>query len=165
MVMWSLQLICLYLLLLLYVRMWSLQLISAKTLLTHAGGLSGLYEDILRFIPEVCSLLLEISSPPSAPPSAPPSEGGVAVGGFDFLVNSMWPEVVLLLEKKTSVIFAPGNPDAFHKVNYTSLWLTELWWFMHIMNVDRLWLLSPELHLQHGVCCWVWRAVCYSCLR
>ena len=41
----------------------------------------------------------------------------VVVKGFDFLVNSVWPEVVALIEKKASVIFSPGNPDTFYKVS------------------------------------------------
>ncbi len=38
------------------------------------------------------------------------------IGGFDFVVNAVWPEIVALLDEKTSLIFAPGNPDSFHKV-------------------------------------------------
>lgn len=86
---------------------------TAKSLLTHAAGLPGLYEDILNFIPECCSLLLEITQEQQ---SAANAAGEVTLRGFDFLVNSVWPEVVAVLEKKVSVIFAPGNPDTFHKV-------------------------------------------------
>ena len=38
------------------------------------------------------------------------------VRGYDFLVNSVWPEVVSNIEARTSSIFAPGNPDIFHAV-------------------------------------------------
>ena len=88
-------------------------MISAKALLSHTDGLSGLYQEVLHFIPESCSLLLDITRPL---PSADDAEHTGTVRGFDFLVNCVWPEVVSLLEKKASVIFAPGNPDTFHKV-------------------------------------------------
>ena len=100
-------------------------MVSAKSLLTHSGGLRGLYGDILSFIPDHCSLLLEITRGPlpSGHCAAGAASGGalsgssaVMVKGFDFLVNSIWPEIVAVLEKKVSVIFAPGNPDTFHKV-------------------------------------------------
>lgn len=45
--------------------------------------------------------------------------------GYDFMVNSVWPEVVELLETRATSVFAPGNPDKFYKVfpsklNYNS---------------------------------------------
>lgn len=43
-------------------------------------------------------------------------EQRTAIRGFDFIVNAVWPEVVKLIETRLSSIFAPGNPDAFHKV-------------------------------------------------
>lgn len=94
-----------------------LQVISAKSLLTHARGLTGVYEDILHFIPACCSLLLEITTHASKERATVVKDGATVVKGFDFLVNSVWPEIVSLLEKKASVIFAPGNPDTFHKVH------------------------------------------------
>ena len=42
--------------------------------------------------------------------------GSDVVRGYDFLVNSVWPEVVSNIEARTSSIFAPGNPDIFHAV-------------------------------------------------
>ena len=36
--------------------------------------------------------------------------------GYDFMVNSVWPEVVELLETQATSVFAPGNPDRFYKV-------------------------------------------------
>lgn len=84
--------------------------------MTHADGLAGLYADILNFIPECCSLLLELTHSTPSGGSAAAVVGDITVKGFDFLVNSVWPEIVSMLEKKASVIFAPGNPDAFHKV-------------------------------------------------
>lgn len=90
-----------------------LQVISAKALISHSGGLSGLYGDILQFIPDRCSLVLELTH---VSPDYNAQEQDAVVKGFNFLVKSVWSEVVALIEKKLSVIFAPGNPDTFHKV-------------------------------------------------
>lgn len=38
------------------------------------------------------------------------------VKGFNFLVNSYWPEVEQRIEDYLPIIFAPGNPESFHKV-------------------------------------------------
>ena len=43
--------------------------------------------------------------------------GSDVVRGYDFLVNSVWPEVVSNIEARTGSIFAPGNPDIFHAVS------------------------------------------------
>jgi hypothetical protein len=39
------------------------------------------------------------------------------VKGFDFLVNSFWPEVGQRLELDLPLIYAPGNPDMFYQVH------------------------------------------------
>lgn len=80
-------------------------MISTKALLTHPQGLSGLLAKVLQFIPQQCSLLLEVTT-----------SGVPGVRGYDFLVNAIWPVVVDVIDRKASVIFAPGNPDTFHKV-------------------------------------------------
>ena len=79
---------------------------SAKALLTHPEGLAGIYADILRFIPKHCGFLLGVCQG---------IDSGRGSGGFDFVVNSVWPQVVATIESKASVIFAPGNPDNFFK--------------------------------------------------
>lgn len=38
------------------------------------------------------------------------------VKGFDFLVNSFWPEVEQRLELHLPLIYAPGNPEMFYQV-------------------------------------------------
>ena len=95
-----------------------LQVISTKAVLTHPQGLVGMYGEVLKFVPRHCSLLLEITTPTYR--RTEPNEGecdhGPSISGFDFVVNSVWPEVVALVDEKASVIFAPGNPDSFHKV-------------------------------------------------
>ena len=64
-----------------------------------------MYSAILKFIPKYCGFILEVS------------EGVHGTDEFDFLVNAVWPEVVTAIETRASVIFAPGNPDTFYKVN------------------------------------------------
>ena len=60
--------------------------------------------EVLQFVPKHCSLLLEITST------------GHGLSGYDFVVSAVWPTIVTVLEEKASVIFAPGNPDTFHRV-------------------------------------------------
>nr|XP_054104222.1 conserved oligomeric Golgi complex subunit 2 isoform X7 [Callithrix jacchus] len=51
----------------------------------------------------------------SLPSSLDYSEKGNTVPGYDFLVNSVWPQIVQGLEEKLPSLFNPGNPDAFHE--------------------------------------------------
>lgn len=39
------------------------------------------------------------------------------VKGFDFVVNSYWPEVEERLQLNLASIYAPGNPDNFFLVS------------------------------------------------
>ena len=99
--------------------MYILQVVTTKALVS-SSGLPGIYSQILAFFPKQCSLLLELTHP--RPPAA---AGGLAqpprVPGFSFLVNAVWPELVAMLDQKIPAIFAPGNPDNFHKVMYVGL--------------------------------------------
>ena len=72
--------------------------------------MAGLYGDILSCIKEKCGLLLQITQATHQCPAE--------VKGYDFLVNSVWPELVALLEVKVAVIFTQGNPEVFHKVKH-----------------------------------------------
>lgn len=38
------------------------------------------------------------------------------VPGYDFLVNSVWPEMIRGIEERLSYLFNPGNPDVFYEV-------------------------------------------------
>jgi hypothetical protein len=55
------------------------------------------------------------------PVSLSHSEKGTIVPGYDFLVNSVWPEIVRGLEEKLPSLFNPGDPDAFHQVTACDL--------------------------------------------
>lgn len=36
--------------------------------------------------------------------------------GYDFLVNSVWPEIIKAIEERLAYLFNPGNPDIFYEV-------------------------------------------------
>jgi len=80
---------------------------SAKPLIMASYSkepLALMYNKILQFINNDCSILLEITRM-------------VLKGtGFEILVNSVWTEVVDAVNKRLSLIFNPGNPNVFHKV-------------------------------------------------
>lgn len=124
-------------------------MVSPKALLTHPQGLSGVYGEVLQFIPRHCSLLLEITQ----------ARGDQTAGvtGFDFLVNAVWPEIVATVDTKASVIFAPGNPDTFHKVHLArcSLLIQLAFSSYLLVLLCEAVLCLPlcvELHSKHGVC-------------
>ncbi|XP_012586281.1 PREDICTED: conserved oligomeric Golgi complex subunit 2 [Condylura cristata] len=76
---------------------------------SHPNGLQIMYEKLLEFVPHHCRLLREVTG------GAISSEKGNIVPGYDFLVNSVWPEIVRGLEEKLPSLFNPGNPDVFHQ--------------------------------------------------
>ena len=51
----------------------------------------------------------------------PYSEKGNTVPSYNFLVNSVWPEIVRGLEEKLPLLFNPENPDGFHQVPFPLL--------------------------------------------
>ncbi|KAB0404790.1 hypothetical protein E2I00_018220, partial [Balaenoptera physalus] len=73
------------------------------------SDLQLMYSKLLEFVPRHCRLLREVTG------GATSSEKGSTVPGYDFLVNSVWPEIVRGLEEKLPSLFNPGNPDAFHQ--------------------------------------------------
>ena len=92
-----------------------------------------MYTEVLKFVPEYCSLLLGAWQEHGTPPTG---------SGFDFVVNAVWPEVVAVIDEKAAVIFAPGNPDTFHKVHCfictALLQLVEVYYVgqeIHVLNV------------------------------
>lgn len=76
---------------------------------SHPNGLQLMYNKLLEFVPHHCRLLREVTG------GAVSSEKGTIIPGYDFLVNSVWPEIVRGLEEKLPSLFNPGNPDAFHE--------------------------------------------------
>ncbi|XP_009583051.1 PREDICTED: conserved oligomeric Golgi complex subunit 2, partial [Fulmarus glacialis] len=76
---------------------------------SHPNGLQVMYNKLLEFVPHHCRLLREVTG------GAISSEKADIVPGYDFLVNSVWPEIVHGLEEKLPSLFNPGNPDVFHE--------------------------------------------------
>ncbi|XP_026949917.1 conserved oligomeric Golgi complex subunit 2 isoform X8 [Sagmatias obliquidens] len=76
----------------------------------HPSDLQLMYRKLLEFVPHHCRLLREVTG------GATSSEKGNTVPGYDFLVNSVWPEIVRGLEEKLPSLFNAGNPDAFHQL-------------------------------------------------
>nr|CAD7404247.1 unnamed protein product [Timema cristinae] len=75
--------------------------ISEVSLNSDPRGVQGVYSRVVAFLEMHMKELLEIPK----------------VQGFNFLVNSYWPEVEHRLETDLSSIFAPGNPEMFYQ-NY-----------------------------------------------
>ncbi|KAJ6664626.1 hypothetical protein lerEdw1_006199 [Lerista edwardsae] len=76
---------------------------------SHPNGLQTMYNKLLEFVPLHCRLLREVTG------GGISSEKGNTVPGYDFLVNSVWPQIVHNIEEKLPSLFNPGNPDAFHE--------------------------------------------------
>ncbi|XP_078504919.1 conserved oligomeric Golgi complex subunit 2 [Lissotriton helveticus] len=76
---------------------------------SHPNGLQIMYDKLLDFVPHHCRLLREVTG------GAISSEKADIVPGYDFLVNSVWPEIVRGIEGKLLSLFNPGNPDIFHE--------------------------------------------------
>ncbi|KAL4237416.1 Conserved oligomeric Golgi complex subunit 2 [Mactra antiquata] len=83
------------------------EVITEQFIKSNHNGLSGMFDKVLQFIPQHCKQVMDVTSASSIGSSD-------AVRGYDFIVNSVWPEVVSNIEAKTSSIFAPGNPNIFH---------------------------------------------------
>ncbi|XP_069035916.1 conserved oligomeric Golgi complex subunit 2 [Lepisosteus oculatus] len=76
---------------------------------SHPSGLQTVYGKLLEFVPHHCRLLREVTG------GAISSDKADIVPGYDFMVNSVWPEIVKALEERLPSLFNPGNPDAFYE--------------------------------------------------
>lgn len=76
---------------------------------SHPNGFQVMYNKLLEFVPHHCRLLREVTG------GAISSGKADMVPGYDFLVNSVWPEIARGLEEKLPSLFNPGNPDIFHQ--------------------------------------------------
>ncbi|XP_050417131.1 conserved oligomeric Golgi complex subunit 2 [Patella vulgata] len=83
------------------------EIITEQFIKANGNGLMGLFDKVLEFIPKHCKVLKDVTSGSSGTMEI--------VRGYDFLVNSVWPEIVSNFEARTPSIFAPGNPDIFHE--------------------------------------------------
>eukprot|EP00123_Amoebidium_parasiticum_P021472 comp6800_c0_seq1/m.2543 comp6800_c0_seq1/g.2543 ORF comp6800_c0_seq1/g.2543 comp6800_c0_seq1/m.2543 type:complete len:755 (-) comp6800_c0_seq1:317-2581(-) len=71
-------------------------------------GLESLFAFVLSFVDTDCMLVRNITQQPG-------------FRGFDFLANSVWPEVARAVSKNLAVIFSPGVPDTFYKNYMTTM--------------------------------------------
>ncbi|XP_041044306.1 conserved oligomeric Golgi complex subunit 2 [Carcharodon carcharias] len=85
------------------------EVIDEQYVQSRTNSLREMYGKLLEFIPNHCRLLQVVT-------------GGAVIGdktevipGYDFTVNSVWPEMVRGLEEKVPSLFNPGNPDMFHE--------------------------------------------------
>uniref|UniRef100_H2YCH6 Conserved oligomeric Golgi complex subunit 2 n=1 Tax=Ciona savignyi TaxID=51511 RepID=H2YCH6_CIOSA len=67
--------------------------------------LKQMFNKILEFVPSQLKMLCDITS----------GRQNQGIPGYDFMVNSAWPEIVMSLEKNIPELFASGDPDTFHK--------------------------------------------------
>ncbi|XP_067092550.1 conserved oligomeric Golgi complex subunit 2 [Osmerus mordax] len=73
------------------------------------SGLQQMLSKLLEFVPHHCRLLREVTG------GAISSDKADIVPGYDFLVNSVWPEIIRAIEERISFLFNPGNPDTFYE--------------------------------------------------
>lgn len=100
-----------------------------------------MYAKLLEFVPHHCRLLREVTGGAVSryacclhwfatfcciiflctltyiTPFCVLSDKADIVPGYDFLVNSVWPEIIRGIEERLPSIFSPGNPDVFYEVN------------------------------------------------
>lgn len=82
-------------------------LISEEALASNPRGLQGLFDSVIAFTLDEMKLLLKLT--------AFIDDRSPKIRGFEFLVNSFWPEVEERFERDLSSIYAPGNPDLFYQ--------------------------------------------------
>ncbi|KAM6915800.1 conserved oligomeric Golgi complex subunit 2 [Xenentodon cancila] len=85
------------------------QVIVEEVVKSNPSGLQMMYSRLLEFVPHHCRLLREVTG------GAISSDKADTVPGYDFLVNSVWPEMIKGIEEKIAYIFNPGNPDIFYE--------------------------------------------------
>ena len=88
--------------------------------MSDVDALQAMYQKIIDFIPNHCDHLLELTAETTLTDSGRGSiaTSGSKIRGYDFLVHSVFPEIVSCIEIRLPSIFAPGNPDIFHQVPY-----------------------------------------------
>uniref|UniRef100_A0A3Q3DKH5 Conserved oligomeric Golgi complex subunit 2 n=1 Tax=Hippocampus comes TaxID=109280 RepID=A0A3Q3DKH5_HIPCM len=85
------------------------QVIVEDVVKSSPNGLQVMYSRLLEFVPHHCRLLREVTG------GAISSDKADIVPGYDFMVNSVWPEMVKGIEERLSYLFNPGNPDIFYE--------------------------------------------------
>ncbi|MCI4376177.1 hypothetical protein PGIGA_G00185360 [Pangasianodon gigas] len=85
------------------------EVITEQFVKSSPNGLQMMYAKVLEFVPHHCRLLREVTG------GTVSSDKADIVPGYDFLVNSVWPETIKGVEGRIPSLFNPGNPDAFYE--------------------------------------------------
>ncbi|XP_007903668.2 conserved oligomeric Golgi complex subunit 2 isoform X1 [Callorhinchus milii] len=85
------------------------EVINEQYVQSRTNGLQEMYARLLDFIPNHCRLLRVVTG------GTVTGDKAEVIPGYDFSVNSVWPEIVRGLEEKMPSLFNPGNPDTFHQ--------------------------------------------------
>ncbi|XP_029690927.1 conserved oligomeric Golgi complex subunit 2 isoform X2 [Takifugu rubripes] len=85
------------------------QVIVEDVVTSSPNGLEKMYSRLLEFVPHHCRLLREVTG------GVVCSDRADTVPGYDFLVNSVWPEMIQAIEERLSYLFNPGNPEVFYE--------------------------------------------------
>ncbi|XP_035262582.1 conserved oligomeric Golgi complex subunit 2 [Anguilla anguilla] len=85
------------------------QVIVAEYAKSGPAGLQVMFGKVLEFVPHHCRLLREVTGGTIS------SDKADIVPGYDFMVNSVWPEIIKGLEERIASLFNPGNPDVFYE--------------------------------------------------
>ncbi|XP_036980635.1 conserved oligomeric Golgi complex subunit 2 [Acanthopagrus latus] len=85
------------------------QVIVEEVVKSCPNGLQLMYSRLLEFVPHHCQQLREVTG------GAISSDKADTVPGYDFLVNSVWPEMIKGIEERLAYLFNPGNPDIFYE--------------------------------------------------
>lgn len=80
-------------------------------------GIENLCKAIIHFIDEECSIVLALTSETRRKANLMYDSKEQIVKGFNFLLNSVWVELVHAFEEKLPLFFSPGNPDVFLRVS------------------------------------------------
>ncbi|XP_054653943.1 conserved oligomeric Golgi complex subunit 2 isoform X1 [Dunckerocampus dactyliophorus] len=83
------------------------QVIVEEVVESSPNGLQMVFSRLLDFVPHHCRLLREVTG------GAVASDKADIVPGYDFMVNSVWPEMIKGIEERLAYLFNPGNPDVF----------------------------------------------------
>ncbi|XP_061783440.2 conserved oligomeric Golgi complex subunit 2 [Nerophis lumbriciformis] len=85
------------------------QVIVEEVVKSSPNGLQLMFSRLLEFVPHHCRLLRAVTG------GAVASDKSDIVPGYDFMVNSVWPEMIKGVEERLAFLFNPGNPDLFYE--------------------------------------------------
>ena len=85
-------------------------------------GLQTICDDVIHFVKSDCQMVIKLTTEKQQASTKDEKED--IVKGFDFLINTVWPEIDNAFETRLSFIFSPGNPDLFFQVRIACLFAT-----------------------------------------